>query len=549
MLKTAQIKQSHLITALSIVFFVTAVSFIFSSGWKTCTTSSTSEEDVCSIGISGYHFHDAVWHIAIAKTAFSSWPPSHPIFAGETLRGYNYYFDILLFLIDKTFGIDPLNGYFHVFPIITSLLYVFSVFYFVERFGFNNREKVLVSLFLFLGNSFAFIMTLFTNGTLAGSSVRGFPIVLSLQPLLMFYNHQYALSLPIILLAITILKNSKESIRKYVLLGAIVSILTGLKVYAGFSVLIILLLYKIIKARITNIIWTLIHLAILFSFFIFTILFIGGGGRQTFSYDPLAFVRSLIDDPSHLYNQNIALARTTLESSGRFSPRLFVLYSAFTIMWYVINFGPRLVLITQFPKMFTKKYAEFNLALLISIIILAAIPLIFLQKGDWWNTIQFMYYAVFLSNILAGVSLAAVDGHKKYVVYIILLATMLIPLIDQINYSLNAERVVIKSEFIEAAEFLSKQEKGSVTTFGSVSGDSRIPAFSGRSLAIADIPVLTNTFVDYKGRQDEMEKYGYVKSSEYILVDKSMISNWQAKLERPKIIFENVQYVIFVNDR
>jgi len=537
------LKENKIIAIVAIVYLISSVSFIFTSGWERCDIKGNN----CTVEVAEYHAHDAFWHMAIAENSFEAFPPSNPVYSGVILKGYNYLFDFILFITDKIFRISPLHGYFHFFPIVTSLFYIVSVYYFVTNFGFDKKQKIFVSLFLFLGNSYAFLMTLFSQGTLTGSLVRGFPLVLSLQPTTMFYNHQYALSLPIILFSLVYIRNHKDAMKKYIFLGVIIVLLTLLKAYAGISVLLLLIIYLILKTRKNNLVSSMFYAALLSTLFLVATIFIGGGGGKTFSFDQFAFVRSLIDDPSHFYRENIALARVTLETSGKFSPRLVLLYFVFTSLWYLVNFGARTFFILNIAAFFRSKEKTLNLALVTTIIILSLVPLFVLQKGDWFNTMQFMYYAVLFSSISAGVATASVIGLKKYMVYSLIIITLLIPLADQIRHSFLAKKVVLSADFINTTNHLRSLPKGDVTTFGMPAQDSRIAAFSGQTQSIADIPVLVNIFVDYEKRKEETETFGYVKSAKYIFVDKQKYQIEDKRLKNKKLLYQNEGYAILEN--
>ncbi len=540
-------KQEILIFFFTIVFFCTSLGFIFPSGWKTCDKITGD----CSIAVADYHAHDAFWHMAIAETAFRSFPPIHPDFASVRLTNYNYLFDWFLYLLNYVFGISPLHGYFHVFPVLTSTLYIIAVLYVIKILKLSPNAKVATALFLFLGNSFAFIMTLFSSGTLVGSSTRGFPLVLSLQPTIMFYNNQFALSLVFILLTIAIInKPGHLSPKKTTIIGALVAITTALKVYGGVALLLYVFTYFAIFALSNK--KQLFRVAagffVVLIFFLSITFAIGGSGKGVFTYDPLALIRSLIDDPSHLFDNNIALARSTLEASGKFSPRLISIYIVATTIFFLINFGARVVGFFHILEIMIKKIFDPHLvATLFSTIILSVVPLILLQKGDWWNTIQFLYYAVFLSSFLAGEFVGSLKGTTKFVVYVVVVISILIPTVDQWRYVIYRNDVIISKDFVEATNTLRKLPYGTVSTYGQIAPDSRLPAFTGMPLTIGNIPILRNTLVEYKSKEMNFLKDGYDRSADYIFMDKTKTTNWGAKMSNRTKIFENSQYVIYAH--
>lgn len=504
------------------------------------------------MSISGYHAHDAYWHMAIAETAFETFPPAHPIFAGANLTHYNYLFDYFLFLLKRFGGVSVLHGYFHVFPVVIALLYIGAVTIYTRYMCSSDLQKLLTSFVLYLGNSFAFLMTIFSSGTLVSSSVRGFPLVLSLQPTLMFFNLQFALSLPIILLLIVYWNrrsNGKFFIPVVTMCFGIV-FLTLLKAYAGIALLFYLLVHTAHQAyshklSLKNAVT--ICAACSISFILVSLAF--GGGKGVFVYDPFAFIRSLIDDPSHFFRNYIALARVTLETSGQFSPRLILMYGVFTALFYVVNFGMRLGFVWHIRKIIKRQEVDPHLAaVLTTTLTLSSIPLFFVQKGDWFNTMQFLYYAVFLSSLISVSWIVHIRNcFIKLFVVAILIITSCIPLVDQLKYGNHHDYTILSSDFIETTISLRSQPPGIVSTFGSPAQDSRITAFTGKRLLLGDIPVLKNTFIEYEVRENEYKKYPYDTSTAYIWVDKLTHLNWHTFFSPKKVISQNDSFALVLN--
>jgi hypothetical protein len=102
-------------------------------------------------------------------------------------------------------------------------------------------------------------------------------------------------------------------------------------------------------------------------------------------------------------------------------------------------------------------------------------PLIFIQKGNSWNTIQFFYYFQFFLGISAGKSLGYLweenlKGREKFlmlkvfplVVVVLTLPTTWITLKN--NYWPSRPPARISIEELEALEFLRRQPEGVVLT-------------------------------------------------------------------------------------
>ncbi len=535
-----------LIGIFALIYFFTAVSFIFKSGWLSCDSNTHA----CSMSILAYHAHDAFWHLAISEVSFRSFPPLHPIFAGELLTHYNYLYDFIIYLFSRLTGVSTLHSYFHIFPVLIAVFYVIAVWKTVKTFYHDNWAKIFTALFLFLGNSFAFIMTYFTFGSLVGSSLKGFPLILSIQPPTMFLNSQFALSLPVILVSMMFINSKKpvHPILKATVLGVLIMTLTLLKAYAGIAMLIYALCFYTIsfcrKPNANSLVYIFTSIG---SFIVVSLVF--GGGKGVFSYNPFSFIRSIFDDPNHFFRIDIALMRTTLESSGNFSPRLVLLYASGILLFYLINFGGRLVFIFQIFSLIRKRFLDIHaVALIVTIISLSIIPLLYVQKGDFFNTMQFLYYGVFFSSLIAGSVYANIKSTvMRLICFVVVLITICIPLADQWTFASNIGFTKISSDFIQISQILKEQPDGTVSLFGEVAPDSRISAFSGKQLTIGDVEQLGNTFVSYSSRLEETKRIPYPKSSNYILVDKKLEYDWKSSLENKLRIAENESFILFKN--
>ena len=87
----------------------------------------------------------------------------------------------------------------------------------------------------------------------------------------------------------------------------------------------------------------------------------------------------------------------------------------------------------------------------------------FLQKGTPWNTIQFFYYSLFLSSILAGVVVSGINN--KILLSLIVLATIPTTILTLRDvYVPSRPPAMVSSHELSALSFLSKEPQGVVLT-------------------------------------------------------------------------------------
>lgn len=178
------------------------------------------------------------------------------------------------------------------------------------------------------------------------------------------------------------------------------------------------------------------------------------------SFQPFWFLNSLIESPDRLYIPYLANMRYTLESTNSIGPRLIALYIFTFITFIVGNFGLRTLSIFTPPR-----YRLLNSVLLFLTVITILVPTLFIQKGTPWNTIQFMYYGLFLSNISLTLFLTSTGfKYKKGLVFLVIISS-LIPLFGSIpQYIGSNPPTAIPPEEIKALQYLSTLPKGIVLT-------------------------------------------------------------------------------------
>ena len=170
----------------------------------------------------------------------------------------------------------------------------------------------------------------------------------------------------------------------------------------------------------------------------------------------------MIESPDRIYIPHLANMRYTLQASGVIGPRYIALMLLTFFIFIVGNFGWRLLGVIKLFK--NRNY--FNWIIVFNIIILSLIPTLFIQLGTSWNTIQFIYYALFLGNILLAASLSALINKKTGKILIaIVFSTNFIAFIGTVgNYLGQIPPAALPTGEISALKYLAIQKPGIVLT-------------------------------------------------------------------------------------
>jgi hypothetical protein len=390
------------------------------------------------IGFWGPNAHDGVWHLSLINHISNPLKINMPIFAGETLKNYHPFFDILIAALSKITFINSSIWLFQIFPLVSSILFLFLSFLLGQKITKSFSGGLILLILNTINNSFGWIVTLIRSDSFSGES-----LFWAMQSPSNQLNPPFTLSILLILTLIYILKNPKPN---KILIFFILIFLPIIKVYSAIPAFIIFAFYVLKNKKYL--------VTFLLSAFVAALLFFqyNSSSSSLIKFQPFWFVNSMIESPDRFYLPRVANMRYSLEASGKIGPRLIAYYLIATSIFFIGNFAWRSLALKEFFK---------DKSILVSIIICSFIPLFFIQQGTSWNTIQFLYYALFLANIPLCLYL---NKHKKIAIIIIFIN--LLPLIGSLpNYLGKIPPTSISKLEISALNFLKEQPKGTVLTY------------------------------------------------------------------------------------
>ncbi|MFA5024886.1 MAG: hypothetical protein WC503_00055 [Candidatus Shapirobacteria bacterium] len=389
------------------------------------------------IGFWGPNGHDGIWHLSLINHINNPLKIDMPVFSGETLKNYHPLFDILISFLSKITFIDSSIWLFQIFPLISASFFLIFSFLLGHKITKTFSGGLILMFLNTLSNSFGWIVGLFRTGNFGGES-----LFWAMQSPSNQLNPPYMLSILLILILIYMLKTSHPS---KIIIFLILSLLPIIKVYSAVPAFIIFFFY-VLKNK------TFIRTFILSVFFALLLFFqYNSSSTSLIKFQPFWFVNSMMESSDRLFLPKIANIRYTLEASGKIGPRLIAYYLITFAIFIVGNFALRLLSVKEFFQ---------HKTIFLSIFVCTLIPTLFIQKGTSWNTIQFLYYALFLANIPLSIYLTK---HKKIAILIIVLS--LAPLISSLpNYLGKIPPAAISIDEVSALNFLKNQAPGTVLT-------------------------------------------------------------------------------------
>lgn len=421
------IKRNPYYAVLLITVLFLSLVVIMPSGSQYCI------QDHCGLFFWGAHEHDGIWHIALIESAFKSWPFTLPIYAGAKLAGYNFLFDFVISLFTRV-GISSLFLYFKVQPILWAICF----FYAVYRLGINlfrtykentlntsvKSPQLLQVILLFsvtLLGSFGPVFMLLRQGSIWGGSG-----IFAMQGPVGMTNPQYMWSLVVLVLLLNrcldLVQKTKSNIFDLLAIGALVGLGFALKAYSvpammwilGFAISSMMVKKQWGKALSVGVSACFGFLTIYFTQY-------AGGIQGGFVWDPFSLVRSMYSDPRVFQNDQVMLEWFQLKEIAPNSLRLWKYYLGASLTYTISTFGMRVLgfgLLFGLIRDVVRRIKITQTSLFGAVCMIGAIAtclpgLLLIQKGVWWNTVQFFYFSQFLASIGFAIWLWQLSKNKR----------------------------------------------------------------------------------------------------------------------------------------
>jgi hypothetical protein len=448
------------------------------------------------LGFWGANGYDGVWHIALINN-LSRMSLENPVLSGEIVKNYHIDFDLMLALINQITKIPVSHLYFQIFPPIAALLIGGLTYKVIFNWTKSKKPALLATFFTYFGGSFAWVLGM------------GESTFWSHQSMSTLINPPYALSLIFILTGLIFLQKNKIFL-SILFFGMLIQI----KAYAAILILGGLLvagIYDYLKYRELKILKVFIGSLVL-NLILFTL--VKNDSLTVFSFYPFWFLETLFAARDRLSWPKMAEAMQSYKTQSVVLKYLLA-YGFAGLVFVVGNFWTRLI----FLKDLFKKIDAFKLMFLSMIAFGLFMPTFFVQIGTPWNTIQFLYYSLFFSGILAGV---AISKMSNYVILTIILLTIPTSLIGIKNtFVTNTPPAIISNEELESLMFLKNKEFGNVlsypfdTALSYVSLPNKIPLYKYSNTAY--LPAYSDKSIYFERTNVEIMGYDWEERKSNIL--------------------------------
>ncbi|KKQ18489.1 MAG: hypothetical protein US31_C0004G0051 [Berkelbacteria bacterium GW2011_GWA1_36_9] len=409
------------------------------------------------VGFWGPTGHDGIWHQALIAQLIKGVPPENPGFAGVALSNYHYFFDLLTAATYKLTQIPVADLLYRFYPLSFSILLGLGTYFLVNMFTKNRRGVLLSLYFVYFAGSFGWIVDLIKKQAIGGESAFW-----ANQPVSINLNPPFAISLLIIIAVILLYKYFEENKNYWVM--SLFIILAGslieFKVYAGIILLGGLFLHSVQKIILER---NFLPLKLfLGSSVLSAAVFLPQNSQSgnLLAFSPFWFIHSMIDFPDRVGWERLSIARPAYITRGEWW-KFFLIEGVGFLVFILGNLGTRFVGLW--------KMRNDSLILWMSVISLI-MPVLFIQKGTNWNTIQFFYYFIYFAAIFSGLVWVSIyQKIPKIIGFILISFILLITPISSVATFRNAfypnPPAMLSGGELEALNFLQSKSDGVVLTY------------------------------------------------------------------------------------
>jgi hypothetical protein len=516
------------------------------------------------IGFWGPNGHDAIWHLSLIRS-LSGGSLDMPIFAGQMIKNYHIGFDLLVAVVHLITFIPISILYFQILPPLLALGIGWSVYRFMLAWQKDKQTTALALFFIYFGGSFGWLVNYIRNRTLGGESM--FWAQQSISTLL---NPPFALSLILLFLGLNTLISyeHKPSRRHFIIAILLFGLLAEIKIYAGVLALGALFIISLRRKNLFKIFFGSLAVSLL------VFLPLNHGAQSLLVYSPGWFLETMLIYSDRFYWPRLYQAIIDSRTLHNY-PKYILSYLIALVIFIVGNLGTRLAAVFSFNR--KNKFDSPSLFIYSVILLGLVFPMLIIQRGTPWNPIQFFYYSLMFSGILAALAVQQLRLRfpKLYIVNYALLILFTLPTtFDTLGqYLPNRPPAMISKDELQALNFLAGQPPGTVFTYP-IAPDAYFPpprplyfydstayvsAYTGHHTYLEDTVNLNITGYNWPERQQKSEQFvkytnskearKFITANHLTYVYLPLVAKFRPLLSASemggKVIFENSQVSVW----
>lgn len=415
--------------------------------------------------------HDTMWNIALSAELFHHFPPENPAISGILLKNNHYFYPLFLSVSRYLTGIDILDLYFRLGPVLISLLFGLGIYSVGSLFTKNIYFKGIIMFLGYFSGNFAYLVPAVLGGNFDWKGNTFFAD----QPFDQIINPYSVFGFVLMLFGIYCVSRVTTHREKFswdysVIGGLLLGSLYGFKSFGGITVILALGATFLLSLFFTR------KLFLLPIAFLSLILFMGifflttDVGSASLIWAPGWLLTQMMTDKDKLNLPRFADLEMYYQSTANYLGLFKIKLIELTI-YLVGNLGTRIVglisllYILLVTHVHSRKYIIQFIAIIVFISLI--IPLLFNLRNSTFNIIQFTPYSLVLLAVISGYALEKIyqyfaQKHKKMlgILLVIIFIVLSVPVnIKNILSKLEPPKDLILNEEIAALRYLRENTK------------------------------------------------------------------------------------------
>lgn len=358
--------------------------------------------------------HDSAWHIALINQLTAAIPPEHPSNYQLTVQNYHYFYDVIVAQLSSVYRLPISVAYFQVFPLVFALLLSASMVALAKAVHSIKAAWWSVFFTFFVG-SLGYMVPWFIPGQVGHES--SFWVS---QTFAMMVNPQMIFSLATLAwVGWLLVREPQFAKHRWWLHGMMLVTMAaaiGFKSY-GWMVLGSFYLPFAVLRWWQSKDWR--YLGLVGGFVLCSlpvVALITGFKTSSFFWFPLWYLTSMVESADRLNLPQLRLQEDALRAQGSLLGVLKIRLIEL-VLFVIGNLGTRVLAIGAGVWWWRQRrhlnQSYWNVSWLVALLFSASFPLLFLQQGAVWNSIQFWYYTLIMTGLLASITMAELFERVK----------------------------------------------------------------------------------------------------------------------------------------
>lgn len=375
---------------------------MFLSGWQTA-------EGIQFIGVNA---QDGIRHTGYIKNMELFFPPQQAGLAGETWRGFHYFYDFLLSRFGLLYGFSVEDLNFRLFPLLISILYG-AAFYFFASFMTKDVAKIRwVLLFAYFSQSSVFILQ-FPYTSLFWEQAQ------FSQPIGLLVNPFMVLAIGVLLCGLALIPQIEKSWKYALIVGLLLGVLSQIKVYTGLIGIFCVVAYPLYRFIVTKkfVSWKNYALAIGVTALLTAVTFLPNNYKAGgLVFAPFLFYREYMQ--RSLFSSFHWEIQRTIFAENNNILRIVMLYIQAFFTFWILNIGSRIILFARAGQIVKKTFWQngYHILLLFAVLWPLILVSLFVQTVSVFDSVQFFWVIIPLLCIPSGIVMGYLwMRHGKFV--------------------------------------------------------------------------------------------------------------------------------------